>query len=186
MSQSWEKGLQIDGRTGRTEFIGPSGRAGGPIKWRSIVTAAVLHFIEDENRKKNRKKLQKQKLQRQNNLETASGIISIYYDTKFQTLWTYLCIFTIRLVFVKVKYWRIDIILSSNRMDDKPLDFVNKKPICTQKYESRYSRMDQVSFFNNSLPQILLCPFLNTLTHMTACLLFCPASTRSSYFKYFS
>ena len=33
---------------------------------------------------------------------------------------------------------------------------------------SRYSRMDQVKFFKGCLPQILLGPFLNTLTHYIA------------------
>ena len=32
-------------------------------------------------------------------------------------------------------------------------------------FGSRYSRMDQVKFFKGCLPQILLGPFLNTLTH---------------------
>ena len=30
----------------------------------------------------------------------------------------------------------------------------------------KYSRMDQVKFFKGCLPQILLCPILNTLSHM--------------------
>ena len=33
-------------------------------------------------------------------------------------------------------------------------------------FGSRYSRMDQVQFFKGCLPQILLGPFLNTLTHL--------------------
>ena len=34
------------------------------------------------------------------------------------------------------------------------------------KYGSSYSRLYQVKFFKGRLPQILLGPFLNTLTHM--------------------
>ena len=34
----------------------------------------------------------------------------------------------------------------------------------TVPYRSRYSKMDQVEFFKGCLPQILLGPFLNTLT----------------------
>ena len=33
-------------------------------------------------------------------------------------------------------------------------------------YGSRYSRIDQVNFFNGCLSQILIGPFLNSLTHM--------------------
>ena len=33
-------------------------------------------------------------------------------------------------------------------------------------YETEYSRIDQVNFFKGCLPQILLGPFLNTLSHM--------------------
>ena len=33
-------------------------------------------------------------------------------------------------------------------------------------YRSRYSRMDQVKFFKGCLSQVLLGPFLNTLTHV--------------------
>ena len=33
-------------------------------------------------------------------------------------------------------------------------------------FETKYSRMDQVKFFKVCLPQILLGPFLNTLTHI--------------------
>ena len=35
-----------------------------------------------------------------------------------------------------------------------------------QKYVQKYSRMDQVKFFEGCHPQILFCPFLNTLSHM--------------------
>ena len=31
---------------------------------------------------------------------------------------------------------------------------------------TKYSRMDQVKFFKGCLPQILLGPFLNTLSHL--------------------
>ena len=31
--------------------------------------------------------------------------------------------------------------------------------------ESQYSRVDQINFFKGCLPQILLCPLLNTWTH---------------------
>ena len=34
-------------------------------------------------------------------------------------------------------------------------------------YRSRYSRIDQIKFIKVCLPQILLGPFLNTLTHFT-------------------
>ena len=33
-------------------------------------------------------------------------------------------------------------------------------------FETKYSRMDQVKFFKGCLPQILLGPFLNTLSHL--------------------
>ena len=34
------------------------------------------------------------------------------------------------------------------------------------KYGIKYSRMDQVKFFKDCLPQILLGPFLNTSSHI--------------------
>ena len=39
---------------------------------------------------------------------------------------------------------------------------------CLCKYETKYSRMDQVKFFKGSLPQILLGPFLTTLSHISS------------------
>ena len=36
-------------------------------------------------------------------------------------------------------------------------------------FETNYSRMDQVKFFKSCLPQILLGPFLNTLSHLKPC-----------------
>ena len=35
-----------------------------------------------------------------------------------------------------------------------------------QTFGTKYSRMDQVKFFKGCLPQILLGPFLNALTHL--------------------
>ena len=44
----------------------------------------------------------------------------------------------------------------------------NKRPpsllLMSESYGSRYSRMDRVKFFKGCLPQILVGPFLNTLT----------------------
>ena len=44
----------------------------------------------------------------ENCFETASGITSLYYDTKLQALWTYFYIFIIRLLTLDAKYWRVD------------------------------------------------------------------------------
>ena len=68
-----------------------------------------------------------------NCFETASGITSLYYDTKLQALWTYFYTFIIRLLTLDAKYWRVDMLLSLKKLDGKPLDFVIKDPICTEK-----------------------------------------------------
>ena len=44
----------------------------------------------------------------ENCFETASGITSLYYDTKLQALWTYFYIFIIRPLTLDAKYWRVD------------------------------------------------------------------------------
>ena len=44
------------------------------------------------------------------------------------------------------------------------IDFLEK--IFEGLYGSKYSRMDQVKFFKDCLPHILLGPFLNTFTHI--------------------
>ena len=45
-------------------------------------------------------------------------------------------------------------------------------------FGTKYSRMDQVKFFKGCLPQVLLGPFLNTLSH----LLFDMNSEKSAYY----
>ena len=50
-----------------------------------------------------------------------------------------------------------------------PLDKWNPQQVflkICQSYETKYSRMDQVKFFKGCLPQMLLGPFLNTLSHL--------------------
>ena len=47
------------------------------------------------------------------------------------------------------------------------LFLIYKNDLSTGKpFGSRYSRMDKVKFLKGCLPQILLDPFLNTLTHL--------------------
>ena len=94
----------------------------------------------------------------ENCFETASGITSLYYDTKLQALWTYFYIFIIRLLTLDAKYWRVDKSWHAFKFEKtgwQTIRFCHQKPNL---------------YWEN----------------MAACLPFCTASTRFSYFWYFS
>ena len=61
-----------------------------------------------------------------------------------------------------------------HKFGDSANGFIKLFSVCIFlcKYESKYSRMEQVKFFKGCLPQVLLGPFLNTLPHMYICVYF--------------